>query len=77
VGESLEGPVAALGGRQHHEVGDLGVVDGVLDAVREHRVAVRDIEADVDLEPLAYLLLGVGDAVVGVDREPLELDLYL
>ena len=73
--EPLERPVAALGRRQGDDVGDLGVVDRVLEPVGEHRVAVGDVEGDVDHQPLADLLLGVGDAVVGVDREAAQLDL--
>ena len=75
LAEPLERPVAALGRRQRDDVADLGVVDRVLEPVGEHRVAVGDVERDVDHQPLADLLLGVGDPVVGVDREPAQLDL--
>jgi hypothetical protein len=75
VPEALERAVAALGGGEGNYVGDLGVVDRVLDAVGQDRVAVRDVEADVEYQPLPDLLLGVADAVMRVDREPVELDL--
>ena len=54
---------------------DLGVVDGVLEAIGEHRVAVGHVEGDVDLEALADLPLRLADPVMGVDREPSNLDL--
>ena len=38
------------------------------------RVAVLDVERDVEHHPLARLLLGVGDAVVGEEREARDLD---
>ena len=75
LAEALEGAVAALGRRERDDVARLGVVDRVLEPVGQHGVAVGDVERDVELEPLADLLLGVGDAVVGVDREAAELDL--
>ena len=75
LGEALEGAVAALGRGEGDDVADLAVVDRVLEPVGENRVAVGDVEGDVELEPLADLLLGVGDAVVGVDRETPQVDL--
>ena len=75
LAEPLERPVAALGRGEGDDVADLGVVDRVLEAVGEHRVAVGDVEGDVDLEPLADLPLGLADPVVGVDREAAQLDL--
>src|SRR5262249_56406921 len=70
----LEGAVAALGRRQGDDVADLGVVDGVLEPIGQHRVAVGDVEGDVELEPLPDLLLGFAHPVVGVDREAAQLD---
>ena len=55
LAEPLEGPVAALGRGQRDDVADLGVVDRVLEAVGEHRVAVGHVEGEVELEPLADL----------------------
>jgi hypothetical protein len=75
VAEALQGAVPALGGRERDDVGDLGVVDRVLQAIGQDRIAVGYVEADVDDQALADLLLGVGDAVVGVDREAVQLDL--
>ena len=73
--KALEGLVAAFGRGEGDDVRDLPVVDGVLEAVGEHRVAVRHVEADVELEALADLALGLGHAVMGVNREAAELDL--
>ena len=70
----VERAVAALGGGEDDDVADLAVVDGVLDSVGEDRVAVGHVEGDVELEPLADLLLGVADAVVGVDRDTAQVD---
>ena len=75
MAEALERPVAALGRGQRDDVADLGVVDRVLEPVGEHRIAVGHVEADVDLEPLADLPLGLGDPVMGVDGEAANLDL--
>jgi hypothetical protein len=75
LGKSLEGAIAALGRGEGDDVADLGVVNRVVDAIGEHRVAVGHVEGDVELEPLPDLLLGVADAMVGIDREPSQLDL--
>ena len=75
VAEALERLVAALGRPQRDDVADLGVVDRVLEPVGEHRIAVGHVEADVDLEPLADLPLGLGDPVMRVDGEAANLDL--
>ena len=50
------------------------VVDRVLDRVGDGRVALADVEAQVDHQPLADLALGLADAVVGVEREAGDLD---
>jgi len=73
--EALEGSVAALGGGEGDDVGNLGIVDRVFDPIGEHRVAGGDVEGDVELEPLADLLLGVAEAVVRVDGEAAQFDL--
>ena len=73
--EALQGAIAALGGGQGDQIADLAVVDGVFYAVGEHRIAVRRIEGDVEFQTLAHLLLGVGNAMVGVDRKAPDLDL--
>ena len=70
AGESLERLVAALRRGQGDDVADLGVVDRVLEPVGQYRVAVGDLEARLDLQALADLLLGLGDAMMRVDREP-------
>ena len=75
VAEALQRPVAPLGGGEGDDVTHLRVVDGVLQPVGEHRVAVGDVEGDVDLEPLSDLPLGLADSVMGVDGEPSNLDL--
>ena len=75
LGQPLQRLVAALGRGKGDDVADLGVVDGVLEPVGQHRVAIGHVEGDVELKPLSDLLLGVADAVVGVDREPAQLHL--
>ena len=64
----------ALLGDQRHELADLGVVDGVLDRVGDGGVGGADVQAQVEHQPLAHLALGLADAVVGVEREPRDLD---
>ena len=76
VAEALEGAVAPLRGGEGDDVADLRVVDGVLDAVGQHRVAVGHVERQVELQPLADLLLGVADAVVRIYGEAADLDLH-
>src|SRR6476469_8611504 len=75
LAEPFKRLVAALGRGQRDDVADLRVVHGVLEPVGEDRVAVGDIEGDVELQPLADLALGLGHSVVGVEREAAELDL--
>ena len=50
------------------------VVDGVLDAVGDRRVGLAELEADVEDQPLADLALGRRHAVMGVQRQPVDLD---
>src|SRR5213078_1147520 len=65
----------ALGRAQRDDLTDLGIVDRVLEPVGQHRIAVGHIEADVDLEPLADLALGLRNSVMRVDGEAANLDL--
>src|SRR6185312_8391748 len=53
---------------------DLAVVDGVLDAVSDGRVAGADLDPQVDHEALADLALGLGHAVMRVERQAGDLD---
>ena len=50
------------------------VVDRVLDAVGDGRVALAHIDPHVDEQALADLALGLGDPDVGVQREAADLD---
>src|SRR3954454_19186048 len=75
VAQSLQGLVAALGGSERDDVAHLGVVDGVLEPIGEHGVAVGHVEADVDLEALPDLALRLSDTVVRVGRKATNIDL--
>ncbi len=66
----------ALLGDERDELADLRVVDRVLDRVGDGRVALADIEPQVEHQALADLALGLADAVVRVKREPGDLDRY-
>ena len=72
--QPLERPVGALLGDQRDDLADLRVVDRVLDEVGDRRVDLPDLEAQVDDQPLADLALGLGDPVVGVQRQAADLD---
>ena len=72
--QAFQRPVRALLGDERDLLADLAVVDGVLDAVGDQRVDLADVEADVEDQPLADLALGLGDAVVRVEREADDLD---
>src|SRR3954447_21483536 len=72
--QPLEGPVGALLREERHELADLAVVDGVLDPIGQRRVACAHLEAQVEDQPLAHLLLGVAHPVVGEEGEPGDLD---
>jgi hypothetical protein len=61
-------------GDERNRLADLGVVDRVLEAVGQRRVALADVEAQVDHQPLPDLALGGADAVMGVERETGDLD---
>ena len=64
----------ALLGDQRDQLADLAVVDRVLDRVRDRRVALADVQAQVQHQALADLALGVADAVVRVQRQARDLD---
>ena len=68
--QALERLVAALLGDERDALADRAVVDRVLDEVGHGRVALADLEAQVEDEPLADLALGRAHAVVGVERQP-------
>ena len=56
--QALQRLVGALLGDERDGVADLAVVDGVLDHVGDGRVAVADLQADVEHQALADLALG-------------------
>src|SRR5436190_20349099 len=72
--QALERAVGALLGGQRDRLADLGVVDGVLDAVGDDRVAGSDLEAQVDHQSLADLAFGLRDPEVGVQRQAGDLN---
>src|SRR6185312_13489859 len=72
--EALERLVGALLGDERDGLAYLAVVDRVLDAVGDRRVAGADLDPQVDHEPLADLTLGVRHAVMRVERETGDLD---
>ena len=72
--EPLQRAVGALGRDEGDRVADGAVVDRVLEPVGDRGVAVLEVEADVEDQPLAGLPLGLGDAVMGEDREAGDLD---
>src|SRR6185312_13145759 len=72
--QALERLVGALLGDERDRLADLAVVDGVLDAVSDGRVAGADLDPQVDHEALADLALGLGHAVMRVERQAGDLD---
>ena len=73
----LERAIGPLGGDQCDGLAHRGVVDRVLEAVGHGRVAVLDVEGDVEHHALACLLLGLGDPVMGEEREARDLDRHV
>src|SRR5262249_11652836 len=72
-----EGLVGALLRDQVGELAHLGVVDGVLDAIGDRRVALAHVEAEIQQEPLTDLALGGRHAQVGEQRQATDLDGHL
>src|SRR5918999_269045 len=72
--QPLERLVRALLRDQRDHLADLAVVDRVLDAVGDQRVRLADVEAHVEHQALPDLSLGRRDAVMGVERQPDDLD---
>src|ERR1700728_62391 len=72
--QPLQGLVGALLSHQRHELADLGIVDRVLHAIGDGGVGFADVQTQVDQQALADLALGLGYAVVRVEREAADLD---
>ena len=72
--QALQGLVGALLGDQRDELADLRVVDRVLQRVGRGRVGLADVQPQVEHQALADLALGLAHTVVGVQREPRDLD---
>src|ERR1035437_275709 len=72
--ETLERLLRGLLGDQRDELTNPGVVDVALERVGARRVGLADVEPQVEHQPLADLTLGLGDAMMGVERKPADLD---
>jgi hypothetical protein len=75
--QPLERLVGALLGDERRQLAHLAVVDRVLDAIGERGVTLADIETEVQQQTLSDLTLGRRDTVMGVERQPADLDRHL
>ena len=75
--QPLERLVGALLGHEVGQLADLTVVDRVLDAVGQRRVALADVQSQVEQQALADLALGRRHADMGEQRQPADLDRHL
>ena len=66
--------MGALLGNQRDELADLRVVDRVLERVGRGGVRLTDVQPQVEHQSLAHLALGLAHTVVGVQRQPGDLD---
>src|SRR5918999_5239536 len=72
--EALQRLVLALLGRQCHLLAHHAVVDRVLHAIGDRRVALVELEGDVENEPLADLPLGLAHPVARVEGQARDFD---
>lgn len=66
--------MGALLSDQRHQLTDLRVIDRVLKRVGRGRVRLAHVQSQIQHQTLADLTLGLAHTVVGVQREPGDLD---